>query len=116
MQFPIFVLHMLAFRHNPLEKMGMNRVGKRIKLSLRNGLSLTSCVQPGVRDIPLTRGRAGITFCESPITYMKNVYHVGVGSDSVCMLRCLSQAQLFVTPWNITRQAPLSMGFSRQEY
>ena len=22
----------------------------------------------------------------------------------------------FVTPWTITRQAPLSMGFSRQEY
>ena len=24
--------------------------------------------------------------------------------------------QLFVTPWTVTRQAPLSMGFSRQEY
>ena len=28
----------------------------------------------------------------------------------------LSRVQLFVTPWTIGRQAPLSMGFSRQEY
>ena len=27
-----------------------------------------------------------------------------------------SRAQLFVTPWTVARQAPLSMGFSRQEY
>ena len=28
----------------------------------------------------------------------------------------LSCAQLFATPWTVTPQAPLSMGFSRQEY
>ena len=28
----------------------------------------------------------------------------------------LSCVQLFVTPWTIACQAPLSMGFSRQEY
>ena len=28
----------------------------------------------------------------------------------------LSRVQLFVTPWTIAHQAPLSMGFSRQEY
>ena len=28
----------------------------------------------------------------------------------------LSRVQHFATPWTITRQAPLSMGFSRQEY
>ena len=28
----------------------------------------------------------------------------------------LSHVQLFVTPWTVARQAPLSMGFSRQEY
>ena len=28
----------------------------------------------------------------------------------------LSHIQLFVTPWTVARQAPLSMGFSRQEY
>ena len=28
----------------------------------------------------------------------------------------LSRIQLFVTPWTIAHQAPLSMGFPRQEY
>ena len=28
----------------------------------------------------------------------------------------LSRVQLFVTPWTVPRQAPLSIGFSRQEY
>ena len=31
----------------------------------------------------------------------------------VYVLRC---AQLFVTPWTVARQAPLAMGFSKQEY
>ena len=30
--------------------------------------------------------------------------------------KSLSHVQLFSTPWTIARQAPLSMGFSRQEY
>ena len=34
----------------------------------------------------------------------------------VCMLSCFSHVQLFATPWIVARQAPLSMGFSRQEY
>ena len=34
----------------------------------------------------------------------------------VCMLSCFSRIQLFVTPWTLARQPPLSMGFSRQEY
>ena len=32
-----------------------------------------------------------------------------------CLQSCLSHAQLFVTLWTIAHQAPLSMGFSRQE-
>ena len=32
------------------------------------------------------------------------------------MLSQLSHVQLFVTPWTVAHQAPLSMGFSRQEY
>ena len=31
-------------------------------------------------------------------------------------VKSLSRVRLFVTPWTITYQAPLSMGFSRQEY
>ena len=34
----------------------------------------------------------------------------------VCMLCRFSRVWLFVTLWTVTRQAPLSMGFSRQKY
>ena len=34
----------------------------------------------------------------------------------VCMLSCFSRVWLFVTLWTVVFQAPLSMGFSRQEY
>ena len=34
---------------------------------------------------------------------------------SVCVLSRFSRVRLFVTPWTVARQAPLSMGFSRQE-
>ena len=32
------------------------------------------------------------------------------------MLSCVSRVQLFATLWTIPHQAPLSMGFSRQEH
>ena len=32
-----------------------------------------------------------------------------------CILSCFSHVQHFVTPWTVPRQAPLSLGFSRQE-
>ena len=32
------------------------------------------------------------------------------------MLSCLGHVQLFVIPWTVACQAPLSMAFSRQEY
>ena len=34
----------------------------------------------------------------------------------LCCASSLSRVQLFATPWTVARQAPLSMGFSRQEY
>ena len=33
-----------------------------------------------------------------------------------CMLSGFSPVQLFMTPWTLASQAPLSMGFSGQEY
>ena len=32
------------------------------------------------------------------------------------MLSCFSHVRLFATPWTVACQAPLFMGFSRQEY
>ena len=37
-------------------------------------------------------------------------------SRRLCVLNCFSPVWLFVTPWTVAHQAPLSMGFSRQEY
>ena len=34
----------------------------------------------------------------------------------VCVPSCISHVQLFATPWTVAHQAPLSRGFSRQEY
>ena len=35
----------------------------------------------------------------------------------VAVLSCFSHhVQLFATPWTVAQQAPLSMGFSQQEY
>ena len=36
--------------------------------------------------------------------------------STLCVLNRFSRIQLFVIPWTIVRQAPLSMGFSSQEY
>ena len=52
---------------------------------------------------------------------------LGVGEDSRVVLHCpcsvaqssaqsLSRVWLFATPWTVASQAPLSMGFSSQEY
>ena len=35
---------------------------------------------------------------------------------NVCVLSCFSRVQLLATLWIVARQAPLSMGFSRQEH
>ena len=39
-----------------------------------------------------------------------------VKSLCACMLSCFSHVQLFVTLWMVASQAPMTMGFSRQEY
>ena len=39
-----------------------------------------------------------------------------IATMSACMLSHFSQVQLFVTSWTVAHHAPLSMGFSRQEY
>ena len=40
----------------------------------------------------------------------------GTHSYAACLLTCFSCVRLFATPWTVTLQASLSMGFSRQEY
>ena len=38
------------------------------------------------------------------------------GQLSLCCTQSLSRVRLFATPWTVAHQAPLSTGFSRQEY
>ena len=42
--------------------------------------------------------------------------HSSPGNNHMCVLSCFSRVWLFVTPWTVACQAPLSMGFSRKEY
>ena len=44
------------------------------------------------------------------------MYVVTQGHYVCICAQSLSCVQLFVTPWTAAHQAPLSMGFSRQEY
>ena len=40
----------------------------------------------------------------------------GLPCITLLLLSCFSHVQLCATPWTAAYQAPLSMGFSRQEY
>ena len=51
------------------------------------------------------RGRSECPSCSDPFLH-----------NCACMLSHFSQVWLFATLWTIAHQAPLSMGFSRQEY
>ena len=54
----------------------------------------------------------GISLSLSGInSFLRNSFSV-----HVCMLSHLSSVQLFAMLWTVARQAPLSMGFSRQDY
>ena len=50
--------------------------------------------------------------------YFTNINKIYIYSSNLvcgCVCELLSYVQLFATPWNVAHQAPLSMGFSKQE-
>ena len=47
---------------------------------------------------------------------MKSIALLDFLVDTCLCAKSLSCVRLFVTPWTVACQAPLSMGFSRQEY
>ena len=58
--------------------------------------------------------------CEH-LCYFPFIYHVGLELHSsmfftTCILSLFSHLQCFTTSWTVACQAPLSMGFSWQEY
>ena len=56
-------------------------------------------------------GHDGATSTHSPL--IQNCY---LGQVACVCAQLLSHVWLFVTPWTVARQAPLSMGFPRQKY
>ena len=50
------------------------------------------------------------------LPFKNSCQHISYSSVPVCMLSCFSRVRLFVTPWTVACQAPLPMGFPREEY
>ena len=62
-----------------------------------------------------------LSYQGSPVTVIKVIiifdqYFLSVVYVSAMYVYVLSHVQLFVTPWSVACQAPLSMEFSRQEH
>ena len=68
-----------------------------------------------VKNPPAKAGNVRVSGWEEPLEEAMAHIHQ-TNSPCVCMLSCSSHVQLFATIWTTTLQAPLSMGFSRQEY
>ena len=67
-------------------------------------------------NIPIHLGKQRCAFLLSTYLGMELLIpKEGVSIAAICACR-LSCTQLFETLWNAAHQAPLSMGFSRQEY
>jgi len=55
--------------------------------------------------------------CEALFILINRLSHSLGHSNPLCVsAQLLSHVWLFATPWTVATQAPLSMGFSRQEY
>ena len=72
---------------------------------------------PGIKP-PTPAFTNGFFTTEPPgkpwIMVIINNYHLNYSNK--VKVKSLSHVQLFVTPWTVAYQAPLSMGFSTQEY
>ena len=69
--------------------------------------------------VPLTQKAlvSSESFSPQPPGALEGQAHaLGEGNDYVSVLSRFSRVQLLATLWTVARQAPLSMGFLRQEY
>ena len=88
------------------------------------GSQWLKCHTPNVGDlgsIPAQGTRSQMLPPRVHMLYLKILYAAMNNEgptcrNAYCMLSPSSRVQLFVTPWTVASQAPLSMGFSRQEY
>ena len=54
--------------------------------------------------------------CQAVYTYIIKLLNDEESHSLKVKVKSLSRVQLFATPWTVALQAPLSMGFFRQEY
>ena len=76
------------------------------------------CKMKSIPEMGSGEGCTTMGICFIPLKYtLKMVKTVNFTYTlHACMLSCFSRVQPFVTLWTVARQAPLSMGLSRQEY
>ena len=80
--------------------MGRSKAGKDAMLMWAQGLDYLGF---GEETIKARDWITQFAFCISSLPYM------------IVKVKSLSRVRLFATPWTVAYQAPLSMGFSRQE-
>ena len=70
------------------------------------------------RHVRRSSGCKGVpaSLLQGQIWHSSNRMPVISDNSLVCLLSHFSCVRLFVTPWTVAHQAPLSMEFSRQEY
>ena len=74
---------------------------------------LFSCVELRVLE---TLDQGTVTFCVSWVPLTSEENGGSFWRMCACVLSASSRVWFFGTPWTVACQAPLSMGFSRQEY
>ena len=84
----------------------------------RGGPHWPLCCSLGVRFSPgaLTREAGMPKSVLLPQNLAGHLFHLHGNHKTIIAILSLSHVQLFVTPWTVAQQPPLSMGFSRQEY
>ena len=61
-------------------------------------------------------GKSWILFEGISFGGVRKLLHTASTCVHACMLSCFSRIWLCATPWTVTQQTPLSMGFSKWEY
>ena len=81
----------------------------------RGGLMATS-LHPAVSRVTAFHCRNDLGGTDRGKSKWKTLHESEVDNTLVAVVQSLSHVWLFATPWTVTHQAPLSMGFPRQEY
>ena len=102
---------MVHFCHNPNNKVNWSKTTRNLESYSLGLFSLPQWLSA------CTRGTMGISAPGSLKGYITVfVLILGNFKANVGNVKSLSRVRLFVTPWTVTYQDPLSMGFSRQEH